>query len=172
MPVDAPVTGAVTARSRDALLTVVAQFEVATAPRYRPEAAGDAARTWCNIFAWDVTRALGAEVPHWVDDAGRAAPAGRGRELSANATMRWLETHGADHGWQEAGGAAAERAVAAGRPVLAVWLNPDGHGHIAVVVPAPGESGVHIAQAGRVCFDSAPLADGFGDRPVRFFVHD
>jgi hypothetical protein len=55
--------------------------------------------------------------------------------------------------------------------VLAAWQNPDGHGHIAVVVPAgPGE-GVQVAQAGAVCFGRGPLARGFGERPVRFFIH-
>jgi hypothetical protein len=172
MPVDAPATSVAAARSPDALLAVVAQFEVASAARYQPGGHGHATETCCNIFAWDVTRALGAEVPHWVDDAGRPVAAGHGREMSANATVRWLETHGAAHGWREGTATEAEVAAASGAPVLAVWLNPDGHGHVAVVVPAPEGGGLHIAQAGASCFDSGPLAQGFGDRPVRFFIHE
>jgi hypothetical protein len=172
MPVDAPATSVAAARSRDALLAVVGQFEVVSAPRYQPGVPGDAAETCCNIFTWDVTRALRAEVPHWVDDAGRPVAAGHGREMSANATVRWLETHGAAHGWREGTAAEAEFAAASGAPALAVWLNTDGHGHVAVVVPAREGAGVHIAQAGTSCFDSGPLAQGFGDHPVRFFLHE
>ena len=52
-----------------------------------------------------------------------------------------------------------------------MWHNPDGHGHIAVVVPALAP-GLHIAQAGASCFEHGPLAQGFGARAVRVFMHD
>jgi hypothetical protein len=171
-PVRAPVRSTAAARSREALLSVVAQFEVERSPRYQSEIRGDRRETWCNIFAWDVTRALGAEVPHWVDRMGRATGAGSGRELTANATVRWLETHGAANGWAEGDAPSATRAAEAGQPVLAVWQNPDGHGHVAVVVPSLSrEPQVHVAQAGATCFSNGPLVEGFGARPVRFFIH-
>ena len=172
VPVDAPVRSTARARSREALLAVVAQFRVETSPRYQAEAREDRRETWCNIFTWDVTRALDAEVPHWVDDAGKPAPEGQGRELTANATVHWLETHGATRGWTEGDAAGAAAAAEAGQPVLAVWRNTDGHGHLALVVPAvSGAPGIHIAQAGAACFTSQPMARGFGERPVRFFIH-
>lgn len=171
-PVSPPVRSTAAARSGEALLAVVAQFEVETSPRYRAEIRDDRRETWCNIFAWDVTRALDAEVPHWVDRAGRGVRAGRGRELTANATVRWLETHGAARGWAEGDAASAVGAAEAGQPVLAVWQNPDGHGHLAVVVPTLSrEPCLHVAQAGATCFSSRPLAEGFGERPARFFIH-
>jgi hypothetical protein len=62
------------------------------------------------------------------------------------------------------------RAAQAGSPAVAVWHNPSGPGHLAIVVPCEDE-GVHIAQAGAACFGGRPLAHGFGNRPARFFVH-
>jgi hypothetical protein len=170
MPVNAPIRSMPSARSRARLLEVIAQFDVEAAPRYRPVPTGRRPTTWCNIFVWDTTRALGAEIPHCVDGAGRSVPVGQGKELTANGTLRWLETHGAADGWREADAAGAMRAAEAGAPAVAIWHNAFGPGHVGIVVPCENE-GVHIAQAGAVCFSRGPLAHGFGDRPVRFFVH-
>lgn len=171
MPVDAPLRSMASARGRSLLLEVIAQFDVEATPRYRPVPTRRGPTTWCNIFVWDATRALGAEIPHCVDEAGRSVPVGQGRELTANGTLRWLETHGVADGWREEDAAGAVRAAEAGSPALAIWHNPFGPGHVGIVVPCQDE-GVHIAQAGAVCFNSRPLAHGFGDRPARFFVHD
>ncbi|HXJ83223.1 MAG TPA: hypothetical protein VMS64_31625 [Candidatus Methylomirabilis sp.] len=169
-PVDAPVRSAPSTRSRARLLEVVAQFEVETTPRYQPVSISSGSTTWCNIFVWDATRALGAEIPHCVDEAGRAVPVGQGTELTANRTLRWLETHGLAAGWREEDAAGAIRAARAGSPAVAIWHNPFGPGHVALVVPCD-DDGVHIAQAGAACFSSRPLAHGFGERSARFFVH-
>jgi hypothetical protein len=170
MPVDAPTRSDPSARDRDGLLAVIGQFQVETTWRYRPTPTKRGRNTWCNIFVWDVTRALGAEVPHCVDEAGRPTAIGQGKELTANGTLRWLEMYGPAHGWREEDAPAAARAAEAGWPTLAIWHNPFGHGHIALVVTGP-DGNVHIAQAGADCFSNRPLAHGFGDRPVRFFVH-
>jgi hypothetical protein len=46
--------------------------------------------TWCNIYVHDVTRAMWANIPHWV---GRS-------ELNANRTVRWLDSKkGRENGW-------------------------------------------------------------------------
>jgi hypothetical protein len=170
VPVEAPVRSTPSVRSQALLLEVIAQFDVEATPRYRPVPAPRGTTTWCNIFVWDATRALGAEVPHWVDEAGRSVPAGKGKELTANGTLRWLTTHGPADGWREEDAAGAQRAAEAGSPALAIWHNPFGPGHVALVVPCH-DAGVHIAQAGAACFRCRPLAHGFGDRPARFFVH-
>jgi hypothetical protein len=170
MPVDAPVRSTPSARSRARLLDVVAQFDVEMTARYRPVPTPQGPTTWCNIFVWDATRALGAEIPHCVDEAGCSVPVGQGRELTANRTLRWLEAHGATAGWRESDAAGAVRAAQGGLPAVAIWHNPFGPGHVALVVPCDAE-GVHVAQAGAVCFSSRPLAHGFGERPARFFVH-
>ena len=47
-------------------------------------------RTWCNIYVHDVTRAMWANIPHWVGKS----------ELSANRTVRWLDSdQGRKNGW-------------------------------------------------------------------------
>ena len=121
--------------------------------------------TWCNIFVWDVTCAMGAEVPHYVDEAGRTERVGEGVEVTANATARWLETYGAAQGWREEGEREAARAAEAGMPALAVWHNTSGHGHVAVVVP--GRNGkLHIAQAGASCVSTAEASGAWACRRI------
>src|SRR5437016_3818100 len=48
---------------------LINQFAVGFNPRYLPVHGN----TYCNIFAWAVSRAMGAELPHWVDSSGNIA---------------------------------------------------------------------------------------------------
>ena len=63
--------------------------------RYRPTFNTTKRRwsTWCNIYVHDVTRAMWASVPHWVQRKGKW------HELTANATFDWLRTDGRTRGW-------------------------------------------------------------------------
>ena len=164
-PVDAPVTNPHGKRSPHVLRAVVAQFDVLHNPRYRRTSSA----TWCNIFSWDVTRALCAEIPHWIIDP--TLPAGR-RELTANGTLDWLELIGPDAGWREFDARDAAEAGKDGHPTVAIWRNPTGRsGHIAVLLPGHGDE-IRIAQAGARNLYDAPLRDGFGAvQPIRFFSH-
>jgi hypothetical protein len=157
-PVRAPLQNAPGKRSPEALRAVLAQFDVVTAKRYLPTASA----TYCNIFAWDATSALGAEIPHWVG----------GRELNANATLGWLESSGPANGWREVDELEACGFASLGKPAVAIWRNPTGKsGHVAVLLP-PGP-GTRIAQAGATNLFDAPLAQGFGKaKPIRFFAHE
>lgn len=151
------------------LLQIVRQFDVEQNPRYR--AVG--AKTYCKTFVWDVTRALMAEVPHWVDAVGDPAPVGNGNtETTANSIHAWLGGEpGRRHGWRPVGSDEACRLAELGNPVVVSWPNPAGHGHIAVVVP-PCIDGVMIAQAGARNFERGRLELGFGSRTVFYFAHD
>jgi hypothetical protein len=164
-PVVAPVQSAYLGkRTPEALRAVVAQFDVEANPRYRKTTDG---RTWCNIFCWDVTSALGCEVPHWVEKED-----GTRGELNVNATVDWLTIRGPDHGWREVDERDAAAHAGQGGPALAIWRNPNpkASGHVAVLLPPRGET--RIAQAGRRNFAEGTLRAGFGDHgPVRFFVH-
>ena len=62
---------------------VLDQFSVGNNPRY----ARRNGNTYCNIFVWDATRAMGAEIPHWVDQQGRPAEVGAREALG-----RWMPT--------------------------------------------------------------------------------
>ncbi len=156
VPVTAPLTSG-TAR-RDARLTdqIVQQFELEISARYRPTATS----TYCNIFLSDVTKALGCEIPHWWN----------GREVTANTMARWLAgEEGKQNGWTPVSRRDAEIAANSGQVAVAVWGNPQGVGHVALVVPSSDET--QIAQAGRVNFSRGSLESGFGRREVVFYSH-
>jgi len=171
VPVDAPVRGDPTNRTADNYNQVIDQFSVNNNPRYQPRGGN----TYCNIFAWDVTRAMGAEIPHWVDGAGNPAAMGApgARELDANGGHRWLETKGPSHGWREVSAQEAQNLANQGHPAVASWNNPGGIGHIAVVRPGEvTDRGPAIAQAGASNFNNGHVRDSFGNAPVKYFVND
>ena len=124
---------------------VINQFAADNNPRY----AHQNGSTYCNIFAWDVTRAMGAEIPHWVDASGNPTVL-KGNELNANAVNEWLHQHGARFGWRKTTLSDAVDQANQGCPVVASWNNGGGIGHIAVIRPgiATAAEGPWMAQAG------------------------
>ena len=157
-PVNAPLTSRAGSRSRALYDAVLDQFDVGRNPRY----ARRDGNTYCNIFAWDATRAMGAEVPHWVS----------GHELDANSLHRWLGNEGGRTGWRRVNAQEAQAQANLGRPTLATWYNPGGIGHVAMVRPgAVTPEGPTIAQAGRRNFNHGQLQQGFGHRPAVFWAH-
>lgn len=169
LPVDAPLRGDPSRRNAETYSDVIDQFAVENNPRY----AQRGGNTYCNIFASDVTRAMGAEIPHWVDNAGNPSEPYNGHELDANGTNAWLNQHGAEHGWREVSAEEAQRLANQGHPAVASWNNPGDIGHIAVV--RPGEitsAGPAIAQAGATNTNDAHVRDTFGGADVQYFVND
>jgi hypothetical protein len=155
-PRDMPIVNWPNGRPRDPAVTtlVVKQFAPDLADpgsRYAKDIHG----TYCNIFVWDVTRALGCEVPHWVNK----------RETTANDLADWLAD--LSNGWNETDD--PEKLARGGLPIVAVWKNPQGHGHIAIGYMDGG--GFAIAQAGGKNFESGTVAEGFGKRDVKFYYH-
>lgn len=176
-PVDAPRTNGVHLRSPQALRAVVAQFDVEHSPRYQPirevlPNGKTKLTTFCNIFAWDVMRALKVELPHWVDENGTPCEPGKGRELNCNALLPWLEEHGKTYGWSEADEPTAAAHAANGCPAVAIWRNKTGGpGHIAALLPG-ADTTTRIAQAGARCFFDEPLTSfGVAVKHLRFFIH-
>jgi hypothetical protein len=165
LSVTAPLTAGTLARSPETLERVAAQFDVERSPRYQPKPGA----TYCNVFAADVTAALGCAIPHV--DRGHD---GLLTELTANATVDWLAGPGSvRHGWELLpDGHTAQAMADAGRVAVAIWRNTSGGpGHVAVLMPSHGAPGVWIAQAGAHNYARAPLASGFGALPVVFFGH-
>lgn len=154
------------------LQSVVDSLQVSINPRYTPrDMNGDGKReTFCNIFLWDFTSAMGAEIPHWVDEKGAPCKPGKGAELSANKTVDWILKHGKRFGWSEVTEKEARECARLGKPAVALWKNPKGIGHVAVVMPAR-EPSTLIAQAGSLCFSLGPITKGFGKASPRFFAH-
>lgn len=144
-----------------------------TSPRYQP-VMEPKSTTFCNIFVWDATLLLGCEIPHWVGDDGSPVAVGKGREQTANDMADWLQGHGGHYGWGPCGPATAQLLASRGNPAVAVWKNPGGTGHVAVVRPGDlhPEKGPCIAQAGKRNFRHGHVQDGFGTgRPVEYYVH-
>lgn len=172
-----PVVGDVKRRHPLTYAAVLNQFAVGNNPRYTPrDPDGDGREnTFCNIFVWDATRAMGAEVPHWVDASGNPCGVGKGRELNANGVCEWLRTHGPRFGWREVKPLEAQAMANLGHPVVAAWSNPKpkSPGHVAMVRPAaPNPAGPTIAQAGGRNFNVGLVHQGFGDKPVTYYVND
>ncbi len=178
-PIDAPLKGDPNHRTAETYNNVINQFAVAHNPRYAiRDSSGDGIKdTFCNIFVWDVTRAMGAEIPHWVDRrTGQPTTVynySQSRELDANATMDWLRQHGAQHGWRRVSAEEAQRLANEGHPTMVGWKNPSGIGHVAIVRPGNiNERGPAIAQAGSTNVNYAHVRDTFGNRPVEYWVND
>lgn len=144
-------------RSKEAYQLAIASLQVETNPIYHP---GEHL-TWCNRFVNNVTALMDCEIPF----------------MLANSQCDWLNTiSGRMAGWYECSESKACARAEAGYPTVAVWRNPAdppvNHGHIAMVVPAVGGVGCHIAQAGAHNFSCAPLAKGFGSYQPQWFSHD
>lgn len=163
LPVDAPVRNSPSDRRPGRYLAVIDQFEVGKNPRYKQDQQGKG-ETYCNIFIWDVTRAMGVEIPHWVDKKNHPAAIGGGRELDANGAIEWLQSQ---ESWKKVDSEQAQELANQGFPVVAARLNPDGIGHIAIVRPGNYSSskGPGIAQAGENNFNHGNIAQGFKAAP-------
>lgn len=182
IPTSPTVTGDSSNRSPELLQKIIQQFNVETSARYTPYKRGS--DTYCNIFVWDVTSALGAEVPHYVDaqtGQPRRYPDTTGaRELDANATYDWLSAFGSRYGWIEVSAEKAQEYANRGCPAVTAWKNPTGGpGHVQVVCPSENGAydalrGVSVSQAGRTNREYTYISSiyGGGDRSkVRYFVH-
>jgi hypothetical protein len=157
-----------TARDPAHILEVVAALQPEASPRYAPLGT----LTYCNIFLWDFTCAMGAEVPHWVDAADAPAQPGRlARETRANELVRAMRRPEGAWGYTRVDRATAAAHASAGRPVVAGWVNELGPGHVGVVLPGNTADQLRIAQAGARCARDMSMAEGFGQRPVQFFSH-
>ncbi len=171
IPVDAPVSSDTTNRSVERYNDVLNQFAVGVNPRY----ARREGNTYCNIFAWDATRAMGAEIPHWADSEGNAVGVGKGSELNANGVNDWLNNHGSTNGWRLATAEEAQTNANQGRPAVVSWKNSGGIGHIGMVRPGEvTEEGPALAQAGGRNFNEGHVQNGFGSATSEseYWIHD
>lgn len=171
-------------RSANRYRAVIDQFGVETNGRYKVNKKGQG-DTYCNIFMWDVTKAMGAEIPHYVDpvtQAPREYPDTKGAErMTANKMYDWLHGYGSEYGWKKATAGEAQAYANAGRPAVTVWKNESGgHGHAQVVSPSADgnydpRKGVAIAQAGRNLYNYANITQVYGSKrmdEVAYFVHE
>ena len=182
LPTSPQITGDESDRSAKLLDDVIGQFHVESSERYRPHKNGS--DTYCNIFVWDVTSALGAEVPHYVDaktGAPRTYPDVSGAtELNANGVCTWLANQGSRYGWKAVSAQEAQNDANNGYPVVAAWKNTGGGaGHVQIVCPSKdGEydsaRGVSVAQAGARNYEYAYTSATLGGSRLpetKYYVH-
>ncbi|MDD4074827.1 MAG: hypothetical protein PHC80_01915 [Eubacteriales bacterium] len=165
-------------RSAALYRAVVDQFNVENNARYQPRDGS----TYCNIFQWDVTKAMGAEIPHHTN-ANTGAPTTKDdpdvRYMNANRISDWLNSLGEKYGWYEVSAEQAQRLANQGHPAVTIWKNNSGgHGHCQVVVPSEDGTydpvkGVAIAQAGRRLFNNAYITNVYSASlpEVQYFAH-
>jgi hypothetical protein len=139
------------ALNRRALLAL----DVVNAPRYRQNQQGKG-ETYCNIFVWDGSKALGVEIPHVVG----------GAEKNANGVAQWMATTGVTLGWKETDLQTAWAKANQGIPAVSMWNNPGGTGHMSFFLPrADGNAAAsppRIVQAGGANLADATMAAGWG----------
>jgi len=169
-----PLTNLPGQRDQAIYSQLINQFAVGDNPRFLP----GHGETYCNIFVWDVTRAMGAEVPHWIDGSGNIAVPGapHASEININGGVVWMRNHGVtEHGFTRVTAEQAQDAANRGQLSIVMWKNPTGgHGHTAIVRPGLiNQRGPEIAQAGRHNFNRGRVVDGFGDiTTMGYYIHD
>lgn len=190
LPAAPPLTSTADKRSAAVYESILGQFGVASHKRYLPippKAAIPATSTtpaipatgwvtYCNIYTWDVTRAMFADIPHWFDaTTGAPVAVGKGEEQTANKLFDWLQTFGQKFSWTVETELNARKAAMMGRPAVATWKNPTGRaGHVAMVKPPRAGDMIEttwIAQAGLNNYEHALLGKGFGNYRPLFYVH-
>jgi hypothetical protein len=95
-------------RTGELYAQVLNQFAAGANPRYEPDSPD---RPRAHIFVWDVSRAMGAEIPHMLG----------ARELGLEQTADWLRYEASERGWVRIMTADRAAALAAeGRPVVVI----------------------------------------------------
>lgn len=159
-------------RSKEAYNLIIDQFNVESNTRYKRTAT----QTFCNIFSWDVTSAMNAEIPHWLLNKKYPSTFNNGSEIGANATLDWLKDYGAIYGWRKVNAEQAQRRANSGYPTVVV-----GSGHIAIVRPEGNgydnndKRGPVIAQAGGKNFNYGNVSTGWSSSKMTnlsYFTHD
>lgn len=152
----------------------ITALNVTQNPKYQPRNGN----TYCNIFTMDFCKKMGVPFPEWLDwnKDGKVDD-----YLNANEAISWLNGSynkggvqtGAQLGWKLVSADEAAKYASEGRVVLAGWTNPVASqpGHLAVVRPESTAGNIQIAQAGGKNFDSGAVTQGFGNRPVTYFVY-
>jgi hypothetical protein len=157
--VQAPVQSREGKRSRDLLDQVIRQFAVATNPRYSEDGPG---RPRAHIFVWDVSRAMGCEVPHFVG----------AKELTLAQTCDWLRHEGPMRGWRRVAEYEVLNTVEQGQLVVAMPKDIKVK-LMAVVAPQEPPEDMKPRLTGACLKRGVGLTpmEAFGVRPVEFFTH-
>lgn len=155
-------------RTPQQMTAIIDSFNVQGNPRYAKFRDGNPATydTYCNLFAADVAKKLGAPLPLYIADANGTPT----KWLGATNMKEWLDgrlsvpgnyTQGPQNGWVKVSTADAVAASNSGYLTIAA-----GYGHMAVVKPGSNpnasQGDVLIAQAGENNFNHGAMKNGWG----------
>jgi hypothetical protein len=138
-------------------LAALRRLDVEHNPRYQPDHWGKD-ETYCNLFVADATAMMGAPVPLFVLDS-----AGQKQWLDVRGMLAWLRAQ--TEAWRVVSADEAQQQANRGWPVVAIWPNLGGTGHMAMVRPGPepiAPGGPRIAHAGAHNAADTDAATGFG----------
>lgn len=155
----APIQSQQGQRSAALYQKVLAQFDVGNNPRYEPDGPD---KTRGHIFIWDISRAMGCEIPHFVG----------AKELSLSQTCDWLRHEGPMRGWRKVSDDEVFGAAKLGYPVIAVPREIRLK-HMAFIAPQePLGPKPLCTGAGLKRGAGLPLVDVLGARLVDYFGHE
>jgi hypothetical protein len=155
--VKAPVSSREGKRSPELTEQVLAQFAVGTNPRYQDDAPG---KPRGHIFVWDVSRAMGCEIPHF---AGA-------RELTLPQTVDWLRHEGPMRGWLKTSDYDVFEHAALGQLVVAIPKEVRVKG-IALVAPQEAQQKPLLTGAGLVRGHLIHPRELFGVMLLEYYFH-
>ena len=153
----APFTSREGKRSKALFEQVVNQFAIGNNDRYDEDAPG---KPRGHIYVWDVSRAMGCEVPHFTG----------ARELSLAQTIDWLKHEGPMRGWVKV----AETDVfdIAERGQLVVVIPKEMRvRHMAIVMPQEPAGRPLVTGAGLVVGVNLDVQDLFGVTAIDCYYH-
>jgi len=145
-------------RSKRGLLNVIQQFAAGHNPRYAPDANG---QSRAHIFVWDVSRAMGCEIPHFL----------QGRELSLAQTVDWMKMTSHTRGWRKLLPDTALKEVEQGN--LGIVVPKDKKlKTIAVLRPRSSDGVVRVAAAVPGKGNEVSVHEALGTADIELYVHD
>jgi hypothetical protein len=156
----APVVSRPGKRSKELLLAVVNQWGMMVNPRYDEDAPG---KSRGHIFAWDVSRSMECEIPHFVG----------AKELTLAQTCDWVRHEGPMRGWKRVTDSDIYERAAAGHLVVALPRDTRTK-FIALVLPQEQPSDNSPRLYG-ICLKrdvAVHPRDMFGAKPVDCFFHE
>ena len=149
------------ARSAALYAQAINQFAVGHNPRYTPDAPD---KPRAHIFVWDVSRAMGTEIPHMVG----------ARELSLGQTLDWLRYEGNQRGWIKVLPGTAVEAVNEGKPVVVTPKQGASKlALLAIMRPGPVAPGAHprVAAAAKGRGNDISAPEALGVFSFEYFMH-
>jgi hypothetical protein len=159
--VQAPLQSREGRRTKEIYEMVIKQFGVTVNPRYGEDAPG---KIRGHIFAWDVSRAMNCEIPHFVG----------AKELSLAQTCDWVRHEGPMRGWKRVGAINEIIELANSGKMVVALPREMRTKHVAIIGPqamptdgSPRLTGICLKRDVAV-----HPRDMFGSKPIDVFWHE